>query len=161
MKDFRELKVWEKAHLLVLAVYKATSSFPRQELYSLTNQIQRAVVSLPTNIAEGCGKSGDADFSRYLQIAMGSSSELEYLLLLAHDLTYLPDETYISLSGQLVEARKMLNALIQKPKSQPLTAKSYHPTAINFYLLMPLTLWYKDIALLCSRCCTSVLSQHP
>jgi four helix bundle protein len=71
MKDFRELKVWEKAHLLVLAVYKATISFPRQELYSLTNQIQRAVVSIPTNIAEGCGKSGDADFRRYLQIAMG------------------------------------------------------------------------------------------
>jgi hypothetical protein len=56
MKDFRELKVWEKAHLLVLAVYQATGTFPRQELYSLTNQIQRAAVSIPTNIAEGCGK---------------------------------------------------------------------------------------------------------
>jgi four helix bundle protein len=66
MKDFRELKVWEKAHLLVLAVHKATESFPRQELYSLTNQIQRAAVSIPANIAEGCGKNGDADFGRYL-----------------------------------------------------------------------------------------------
>lgn len=66
MKDFRELKVWERAHGLVLAIYKATEAFPRQELYSLTNQIQRAAVSIPANIAEGCGMSGDADFGRYL-----------------------------------------------------------------------------------------------
>ena len=117
MKDFHELKVWEKAHLLVLAVYKATEAFPRQELYSLTNQIQRAAVSIPTNIAEGCGKSGDSDFGRYLQIAMGSSSELEYLLLLAHDLQYLSEETYQVLSGQLIETRKMVNALIQRLKA--------------------------------------------
>jgi len=88
------LKVWEKAHHMVLAVYKATEIFPRQELYSLTNHIQRAAVSIPANIAEGCGKSGDADFGRYLQIAMGSSSELEYLLLLAHDLNYLNNVVY-------------------------------------------------------------------
>jgi four helix bundle protein len=126
MKDFRELKVWEKAHHLVLAVYKATDIFPRQELYSLTNQIQRAVVSIPANIAEGCGKNGDADFGRYLQIAMGSSSELEYLLLLAHDLHYLSDETYQTLSSQLIETGKMLNSLITRLKTnhQPLTANS-------------------------------------
>ena len=114
MKDFRELKVWEKAHLLVLAVYKATELFPRQDLYSLTNQIQRAAVSIPANIAEGCCKTWDADFGRYLQIAMGSSSELEYLLLLAHDLNYLPDESYQVLSNQFIETRKMLNTLIQR-----------------------------------------------
>jgi four helix bundle protein len=108
MKDFRELKVWEKAHALTLAIYKATEAFPRQELYSLTNQIQRAAVSIPANIAEGCGKSGDADFGRYLQIAMGSSSELEYLFLLAHDLNYLDDNAYNELAGNLVEIRKML-----------------------------------------------------
>ena len=117
MKDFRELKVWEKAHLLVLAVYKATEGFPRQELYSLTNQIQRAAVSIPANIAEGCGKSGDVDFARYLQIAMGSSSELEYLLLLAKDLNYLPEEIYQALSSQLIETRKMLFSLIQRLKA--------------------------------------------
>ncbi len=91
--------------------------FPKQELYGLINQIRRAAVSIPTNIAEGCGKSGDADFSRYLQIAMGSSSELEYLLLLAHDLAYLPDETFQSLSSQLIEIRKMLNTLIQRTRA--------------------------------------------
>ncbi|MCX6035739.1 MAG: four helix bundle protein [Chloroflexi bacterium] len=117
MKDFRELKVWEKAHHMVLAVYKATEIFPRQELYSLTNQIQRAAVSIPANIAEGCGKSGDADFRRYLQIAMGSASELEYLLLLAHDLNYLGEEVYGELSNSLVEIRKMLNALLQRLKA--------------------------------------------
>jgi four helix bundle protein len=114
VKDFRELKVWEKAHTLTLAIYKATESFPRQELYSLTNQIQRAAVSIPANIAEGCGKNGDADFGRYLQIAMGSSSELEYLLLLSHDLGYLPDEAFQELTSNLVEVRKMLNALLQR-----------------------------------------------
>ena len=117
MKDFRELKVWERAHGLVLAIYKATEAFPRQELYSLTNQIQRAAVSIPANIAEGCGKSGDADFRRYLQIAMGSSSDLEYLLLLAHDLNYLNNVVYEELSGNLIETRKMLNALIQRLKA--------------------------------------------
>ena len=117
MKDFRSLKVWERAHQLVLAVYQATKTFPRQEMYGLTNQIQRAAVSIPTNIAEGCGKSGDIDFSRYLQIAMGSSSELEYQLLLAHDLNYLSDEVYQSLSNQLIEIRKMLNTLILRTRA--------------------------------------------
>ncbi|MDP2994034.1 MAG: four helix bundle protein [Anaerolineales bacterium] len=109
--------MWEKAHHMVLAVYKATEIFPRQELYSLTNQIQRAAVSIPANIAEGCGKSGDADFGRYLQIAMGSSSELEYLLLLSHDLGYLPEGTFQNLATSLIEVRKMLNALLQRLKA--------------------------------------------
>ena len=117
MKDFRDLKVWEKAHALTLATYKATAAFPKQELYSLTNQIQRAAVSIPANIAEGCGKNGDAELKRYLYIAMGSASELEYLYLLSHDLAYLDDQTYRTLATQLVEMRKMLNALIQRIKA--------------------------------------------
>ena len=83
MKDFRSLKVWEKAHALTLTIYKSTGDFPKQELYALTNQIQRAAVSIPANIAEGCGKDTDAELKRYFSIAMGSSSELEYLLLLS------------------------------------------------------------------------------
>ncbi len=117
MKDFRTLKVWEKSHALVLAIYKATSPFPKQELYALTSQIQRAAVSIPTNIAEGCGKDSDAELGRFFKIAMGSSSELEYLLLLAHDLDYLPDAGYQSLYTNLVEVRKMLNAFIQRLKA--------------------------------------------
>jgi len=94
--------------------YKSTERFPKQELYSLTNQIQRAAVSIPANIAEGCGKDSDAELKRYLSIAMGSSSELEYLLLLARDLGYLQTSTYQSLQNDLIETRKMLNAFIQK-----------------------------------------------
>lgn len=93
MKDFRNLKVWEKSHQLALAVYKATSTFPRHELYGLTSQIRRACASIPANIAEGCGRSGDAELARFLQIAMGSASELEYHLLLARDLGFLSAPT--------------------------------------------------------------------
>ena len=118
MKDFRELKVWEKAHAVTIGIYEATATFPKQELYGLTSQLQRAAVSIATNIAEGCGKDGDLEFKRFLTIAMGSSSELEYLLLLAHDLGYLTDVKHAELSGQLIETRKMLNALIQKLKAK-------------------------------------------
>ena len=117
MKDFRSLKVWEKAHALTLAIYKSTERFPKQELYSLTNQIQRAAVSIPANIAEGCGKDSDAELKRYFTIAMGSASELEYLLLLAHDPGYLQENIYQSMQNDLVETRKMLNAFIQKLKA--------------------------------------------
>ena len=117
MKDFRKLAVWEKAHTLTLMVYQITSTFPKDELYGLTSQIRRACVSIPANIAEGCGKEGDAEFSRYLRIAMGSSSELEYELLLAHDLKYLDENTYQSLGANLGEVRRMLNSLIQKVKA--------------------------------------------
>jgi four helix bundle protein len=98
-------------------IYKSTEQFPKQELYSLTNQVQRAAVSVPANIAEGCGKDSDAELKRYFSIAMGSASELEYLLLLAHDLGYLRTETYQIIQNDLVETRKMLNAFIQKLKA--------------------------------------------
>jgi four helix bundle protein len=117
MKDFRTLKVWEKAHALTLTIYKSTEGFPRQEVYALTSQIQRAAVSIPANIAEGCGKDSDAELKRYFLIAMGSSSELEYLLLLAHDLGYLPENGFQGMTRDLVEIRKMLNSFIQRLKS--------------------------------------------
>ncbi|HMB24019.1 MAG TPA: four helix bundle protein [Anaerolineales bacterium] len=117
MKDFRSLKVWGKAHGLTLAIYKSTAQFPKQELYSLTNQIQRAAVSVPANIAEGCGKDSDAELKRYFVIAMGSASELEYLLLLAHELDYLQVDNYQALQNDLVETRKMLNSFIQTLKA--------------------------------------------
>lgn len=116
MKDFRSLKVWEKGHELVLKIYRVTENFPKQEMYGITSQIRRSAVSVPTNIAEGCGKDTDAELKRYCLIAMGSSSELEYLLLLSHDLNYLSEESYQELQNQLIEARKMLNAFIRKLK---------------------------------------------
>jgi four helix bundle protein len=103
-----------KAHALTLDVYKATANFPKQETYGITSQIQRAAVSIPTNIAEGCGKDSDPELKRFFVIAMGSSSELEYLLLLTHDLCYLSDETYSNLQHELIEVRRMLNTFIQR-----------------------------------------------
>jgi four helix bundle protein len=120
MRDFRELKVWHKAHAMTLDVYRATKSFPREELYSLTNQIRRAVVSIGANIAEGAGKNSRPELARFLQIALGSASELEYHLLLSRDLGYLVPEIYEQLSQQAVETKKMLSGFIQylgKPKT--------------------------------------------
>jgi four helix bundle protein len=80
MRDFKEYKVWEKSHYLALEVYRVTATFPKEELYGLTSQIRRASTSIPANIAEGCGRSGNTELARFLQIAMGSASELEYHL---------------------------------------------------------------------------------
>jgi len=102
------LKVWVKAHRLALAVYKATVSFPDQERYGLISQTRRATVSIAANIAEGCGRGGDADFGRFLQMAMGSASEVEYLLLLARDLGYLAAGSHGELEDQTTEVKRML-----------------------------------------------------
>ena len=114
MKDFRDLKVWEKAHRLTLEVYKATSRFPREELYGLTSQMRRCGTSIAANLAEGCGKRGNNEFQRYLQIASGSASELDYHLLLSRDLQFLSAVDYEALAKELVELRKMLTSLILK-----------------------------------------------
>jgi four helix bundle protein len=118
MKDFRRLSVWERSHALTLDLYRATASFPKAELYGLTSQMRRASVSIPGNIAEGCGRSGDPEFARFLQIALGSSSELDYYLLLSHDLEYLAKTDHAKLQTKLDEARRMLVSLIQKVRRQ-------------------------------------------
>ena len=114
MRDFRELKVWEKAHQLTLEIYKATQEFPKYELYGLTSQIRRACVSIPANIAEGCGRSGDAEFARFLQIAMGSANELEYHILLGQDLEFIEGPTYERLANDVTEVKRMLASFIKK-----------------------------------------------
>ncbi|SPF47568.1 S23 ribosomal protein [Candidatus Sulfotelmatobacter kueseliae] len=114
MKDFRRLKVWEKAHFLTLDVYKVTARFPREELYGLTSQLRRCSASMGANIAEGCGKEGNREIHRFLQIASGSASELDYHLLLARDLNYLTETDYQRVGKQLLEFRRMLTALLQK-----------------------------------------------
>ena len=114
MKDFRNLKVWEKAHQLALALYLVTASFPGQEAYGLTSQIRRAASSIPSNIAEGCGREGDPELARFCTIARGSASELEYQLLLARDLKLIQPKDYEKLSAQTVEIKRMLTVLVQK-----------------------------------------------
>ena len=113
MKDFRQLKVWEKSHQLALAIYKVTAKFPKEELYGLTSQVRRASMSIPTNIAEGCGRNTDADFARFLQMAMGSASETEYRLLLSHDLSFLNKEQYDKLNTAVTEVKRMLASLLK------------------------------------------------
>jgi len=111
MRDFKKLTVWRKAHSLALNVYRLTSAFPREERFGVTAQIRKSAASVPTNIAEGCGRFGDRDFARFVSIASGSATETEYHLLLAHDLGYLANEPYEVADAQVNEVKKMLRAL--------------------------------------------------
>jgi four helix bundle protein len=111
MGDFTKLSVWKKAHELTLRVYRETAMWPKHELYGLTSQSRRDAVSVPANIAEGCGKNSDAELAKHARQSLGSSSELSYYLILAHDLSYITrpwrDETQDALS----EVRRMLASL--------------------------------------------------
>ena len=113
-KDFHDLKVWQKAHQLTLAVYQLTARFPREEPYGLTTQIRRSSSSIAANLAEGCGRNGDAELARFCWIVLGSASELQYHLLLASDLHLLEAKDYRRLAQQTTEVKRMLTALLQK-----------------------------------------------
>jgi four helix bundle protein len=97
MEDFKDLRVWTKAHELTLYVYQKTRSFPKEEMYGLTSQMRRSAASVGANIAEGCGRRSDGEMRRFLQIARGSANELEYHLLLAKDLHLLQDAEFAEL----------------------------------------------------------------
>ena len=114
MKDYRKLVVWERAHKLVLFVYKVTQAFPKEEQYGLVSQIRRAAMSTPTNIAEGCGTFTQPDFARYLQNAFGSMQEVQYLSFLSFELRYLDQKAYLVLEKEIGEVKAMLSRLIQK-----------------------------------------------
>src|SRR5215472_11195971 len=108
MKDFRDLKVWIKAHQLAIDCYSVTANFPKHEIFGIVAQIRRAGSSIGANIAEGCGRSGDGEFQRFLQVAMGSASELENHLLLARDLRFLNEDHHTQIEVKVVEVKKML-----------------------------------------------------
>jgi four helix bundle protein len=114
MRSFKDLKVWQKGHELTLSIYRATKSFPRDEMYGLTSQLRRAAASIPANIAEGCVRGSSPDFRRFLQVALGSASELEYHIFLAHELGYLEKSQHESLNGNATELKRMLTSFIQK-----------------------------------------------
>jgi four helix bundle protein len=118
MQSFKNLKVSEKAHVLTLDVYQSSKSFPREEIYGLTSQMRRASSSIGANIAEGSCRRGDLDFARFLQMAAGSASELEYHLLLARDLNLLKTPDYERLSGGAVEVKRMLASLMQRLRAE-------------------------------------------
>ncbi|HEC65723.1 MAG TPA: four helix bundle protein [bacterium] len=114
MKDYKKLSVWSRAHKLTLEIYKATVDFPTDEKYGVTSQLRRAAVSIPTNIAEGSSRRTDKDFARFVQIAIGSSSEVDYLILLSRELNYIDELDYKLLAREIVEIRKMLIGLSKK-----------------------------------------------
>ncbi|MGA8539098.1 MAG: four helix bundle protein [Terriglobales bacterium] len=118
MEDFKELRVWSKAHELTMLVYRLTRAFPRDEIYGLTSQIRRSAASIGANIAEGCGRHSDGEMARFLQIARGSASETEYHLLLAKDLGFLQEGDFQAAEQAVVAVQRMLTALVQKVRPQ-------------------------------------------
>ena len=100
--------IWQRSHRLTLEIYKISKTFPKSEIFGLTSQIRRAVSSIPTNIAEGCGRNSNKEFAHFLQIAIGSATEVEYQLLLAHDINYINDDDYQILTDETVVVRKMI-----------------------------------------------------
>lgn len=118
VKNFRDIKVWEKAHALTLTIYRLTKTFPPSEQYGITSQMKRAAISIPTNIAEGCCRSSDTEFARFLEIAFASASELEYLLLLSNDLQLIDEPSYSATTTQAEQVKRMLYSFIQRLKEQ-------------------------------------------
>jgi four helix bundle protein len=116
MQNFRSLRVWERAHQLTLEIYSASRSFPREKLYGLVSRMRRSAASVAMNIAEGCCRKGDIEMPRFVQIALGSASELEYQILLANDLHYLQSADFQILNGRVVEVKRMLSFLLRKLK---------------------------------------------
>lgn len=114
MQDFRQLKVWAKAHAVALEIFRVTERFPRREGLALRAQLRRSALSVPANTAEGAGKASNAEFHRYLQIALGSASETIYHLLLARDTGALTAERHQELSERVVEVRRMLTGLSKR-----------------------------------------------
>ena len=123
MEDFKDLKVWTKAHQLTLVLYQRTRFFPKDEIYGLTSQIRRACCSIGANIAEGCGRRSDPEMRRFVQIARGSANELEYHLLLARDLQFLMVDEFKDLEARTLEIQRMLASLVQRLR-RPVLARS-------------------------------------
>ena len=110
MRDFKKYDVWQMSHSFTLEIYKISTSFPKEEIYSLTSQIRRASSSIPTNISEGCGRNSDKEFNQFLNIALGSACETEYLLILSKDLQYLNNDVFINLEKEVDRKSTRLNS---------------------------------------------------
>ncbi len=114
MRDFKNYNIWKLSHQFVLEIYQITKSYPSEERFNLISQLRRAAISIPTNIAEGAGKRTDPDFRRYLDISLGSSLEVEYLLILSKDLQYIDDQLFDKLNVNINDIKKKIFTLIQK-----------------------------------------------
>ncbi len=111
-RDFRRIDVWHKSHGVVLDIYRITRGYPREEMFGLTSQSRRAAMSVPANIAEGCGRGTEPELARFMGNSMGSASELQYHLILARDLGYLAQDVSDPLIDRTQEVGRMLNGYI-------------------------------------------------
>ncbi|HET9840163.1 MAG TPA: four helix bundle protein [Candidatus Angelobacter sp.] len=118
MRNYRELQVWSKAHNLTLELYRVSRTFPREEIYGLTSQLRRAAVSIGANLAEGCGRRTSSELARFVRIAMGSASELDYHILLCRDLDFMSNDDFTSSTAKLTEIRKMLTSFLSSVEEQ-------------------------------------------
>jgi len=125
MKDYRKIIAWQKSHELVLQIYELTAKFPSNEIYGLTSQLRRAAVSIPTNIAEGYGRTSDIEIARFMDISLGSANEVEYLLCLSADLKYITKDMADILSDKVIEIRKMLTVFTKTLRNSPSKAGSW------------------------------------
>jgi len=116
MQEFKNLIVWKESHSIALCIYKITDKFPRKELFGITSQIRRAATSVSANISEGCGRNSQKDFIRFLNMAMGSANETEYLLILSKDLNYLEEESFENISNSIKTLKKQISNLINAIK---------------------------------------------
>jgi four helix bundle protein len=116
MRDFKKYNIWTLGHSFTLEVYSLTKNFPKEEIYGLTSQIRRASSSIPTNISEGCGRDSDAEFNRFLTIALGSASESEYLLILSKELNYIDTSSFEKLNSDINMIKQKIYSLKQKLK---------------------------------------------
>ena len=114
MRDFRKYEAWQLSHKLVLEIYLLTKDFPVEEKFGLTSQIRRSSSSIPTNFAEGSSKISEKDFTRFIDIALGSATEVDYQLELSKDLKYISEEKFLTLNNKIISIKKMLFALRQK-----------------------------------------------
>lgn len=117
MRDFHKIDVWKRSHQLTVAIYKITETFPKNEIFGLTSQIRRAISSVPTNIAEGCGRNSDAELFNFLNIASGSAAEVEYQIVLSKELGYIAEPVATELANEIAEIRKMLGSYMRKLKA--------------------------------------------
>jgi len=118
MRNYRDLQVWSKAHHLTLELYRISRQFPREETYGITSQLRRAAVSIGANLAEGCGRRTSSELARFVRIAMGSASELDYHLLLSRDLGFMAANEFTRASSALIEVRKMLTSFLNSVEEQ-------------------------------------------
>ena len=114
MRDFKKYDIWQLSHLLTLEIYKITTVFPKEEIYGLTSQIRRATSSIPTNISEGCGRNSDKEFNQFLNIALGSANETEYLIILSKDLNYISEEQFSDLDFKINTIKSKIYKLKEK-----------------------------------------------